>query len=63
MEQQLTRPRPGPSSGSGSDNGDGDGLDVLRAQDILAAADRILDSIKPINAQAYLEQNQQRGGE
>ena len=42
---------------------DGDGMDTLLAQEILAAADRILDSIKPINAQQYLEQNQQRGGQ
>jgi hypothetical protein len=30
---------------------------------MLDAADRILDSIRPVNAQLFLEQNQQRGGE
>jgi hypothetical protein len=38
-------------------------METLVAQEILAAADCILDSIKPINAQQYLEQNQQRGGQ
>lgn len=61
MERELTRQRPAPSGGPGPEGGDG--LDVLRAQDILDAADRILDSLRPINAQAYLEQNQQRGGQ
>jgi len=42
---------------------DGEGVDTILAQEILAAADRVLDSIRPINAQQYLEQNQQRGGQ
>jgi hypothetical protein len=56
-------PDPTPTTNEGG-NGDGDeGMDTLLAQEILAAADRILDSIRPINAQQYLEQNQQRGGQ
>jgi hypothetical protein len=31
--------------------------------DILAEADRILDNLRPINAEEYLQQNRQRGGE
>ena len=30
---------------------------------ILAEADRILDGLRPINAEAYLQQNRQRGGQ
>jgi hypothetical protein len=59
-ERERTAPRTAPAGGGGPE---GDGLDARLAQDILDAADRILDSIKPINAQQYLEQNQQRGGE
>jgi hypothetical protein len=50
-------------AGDGGPGPDSEGVDTLLAQEILAAADRILDSIRPINAQQYLEQNQQRGGE
>lgn len=60
---ERTRPQqrdPVTSNGAGTD---GDGVDTILAQEILAAADRVLDSIRPINAQQYLEQNQQRGGQ
>ena len=30
---------------------------------ILAEADRILDGLRPINAEEYLQQNRQRGGQ
>jgi hypothetical protein len=63
MEQQLTRPRP--VGGSGGPAGDGGGLDEVRANldGILAEADRILDGLRPINAEEYLQQNRQHGGE
>jgi hypothetical protein len=60
MERERTVERTAAAGGGGPE---GDGLDARLAQDILDAADRILDSIKPVNAQLYLEQNQQRGGE
>ncbi len=62
MELERTAPRTAAPGGSGPDLSD-EGRDTLRAEELLAAADRILDSLKPINAQTYLEQNQQRGGE
>lgn len=42
-----------------------EGLDDLRANldGILAEADKILDNLRPINAEEYLQQNRQRGGE
>jgi len=61
MERERTPVRNG-GGGPGADTG-GDGLDTALAREILDAADRILDSIRPVNAQQYLEQNQQRGGE
>jgi len=61
MERTLTQQRnPTTNDGAGPD---GEGVDTILAQEILAAADRVLDSIRPINAQQYLEQNQQRGGQ
>ncbi len=63
MEQLLTRPRP--VGGSVDGGGCGTGLDELRSNldGILAEADRILDGLKPINAEEYLQQNRQRGGQ
>lgn len=63
MEQQLTRPRP-VGGGGGVPEG-GDGIEQVRANldGILAEADRILDGLRPINAEEYLQQNRQRGGE
>ena len=61
MERERTPVRQG-GSGSGPES-DGDALDTVLAREILDAADRILDSIRPVNAQQYLEQNQQRAGE
>lgn len=62
MEQQLTLPRPV----GGSDGACGiPDLGDLRANldGILAEADRILDGLQPVNAEEYLQQNRQRGGE
>jgi hypothetical protein len=63
MEQQLTRPR---LSGPGNDGLTGaEGLEQTRASldAILAEADRILDGLRPVNAEEYLQQNRQQGGE
>jgi hypothetical protein len=62
MERTRT-PDPTPVVNAGGNGGGDENMDTLVAQEILAAADRILDSIRPINAQQYLEQNQQRGGQ
>jgi hypothetical protein len=63
MERELQVQRP-PVVGGGGDPG-GTDLDRLRAdtEGILDAADRILDSIRPLNAEDYLQQNRQRGGQ
>jgi hypothetical protein len=63
MEQlERTIPRP---SGGGGDPLTGCGVDDLRVNldGILAEADRILDNLRPINAEEYLQQNRQRGGQ
>ena len=63
MERQRQLPRP-PAQGGGGPGPD-DGLEQVRlnADAILDAADRILDSIRPLNAEDYLQQNRQRGGQ
>jgi hypothetical protein len=60
-QRQLQRP-PAQSGGPGPDD---NGLEQVRlnADAILDAADRILDSIRPLNAEDYLQQNRQRGGQ
>jgi len=62
MERQLQQIRPvggGDSAVAGTD------VEQVRANldDILAEADRILDNLRPVNAEDYLQQNRQRGGE
>jgi hypothetical protein len=63
MEREVTLTRP---AGAGSDPGAcGADVEQVRASldGILAEADRILDGLRPINAEDYLQQNRQRGGE
>jgi hypothetical protein len=57
MERELTVQRPA-ATGGGGPGADG-GLDDIReaTAGILDAADRILDSIRPLNAEDYLQQN------
>jgi len=64
MERELTVQRPA-ASGGGGPSPDGGALDDVRSATagILDAADRILDSIRPLNAEDYLQQNRQRGGQ
>ena len=63
MERELQRQRTA-GGGGGPDCG-GESLEQTRAalDDILAEADRILDNLRPVNAEEYLQQNRQRGGE
>lgn len=60
MEQLLTLPRP-----VRGDRVGGESLDEFRdgLDGILAEADRILDGLGPINAEEYLQQNRQQGGQ
>jgi hypothetical protein len=62
MEREMVAQRP---VGSGDPGCEGGGSDEAQAnaRNLLAAADRILDSIRPLNAEDYLQQNRQRGGE
>jgi hypothetical protein len=64
MERELQVQRP-PVGGGGGSGPEGPDLDRVRADaaGILDAADRILDSIRPLNAEDYLQQNRQRGGQ
>jgi hypothetical protein len=63
MERERTLPRQAPRS-SGPGAGADDANDMLDdTLGILAAADRILDSIKPVNAEDYLQRHRQSGGE
>jgi hypothetical protein len=63
MERELQRQRPARTGGP--EGGAGDGVEQTRAsmEEILAEADRILDGLRPVNAEEYLQQNRQRGGE
>jgi hypothetical protein len=62
MEREMQAQRPAGSGGAGPE-GSGSDETQVNARNILAAADRILDSIRPLNAEDYLQQNRQRGGE
>jgi hypothetical protein len=64
MERELQRQR---TAGGGGSEGDCGRLDLEQTRaaldDILAEADRILDNLRPVNAEEYLQQNRQRGGQ
>jgi hypothetical protein len=64
MERELQRTRPA-TAGGGSGGGADEGLELTRAalDEILGEADRILDGLRPVNAEEYLQQNRQRGGQ
>jgi hypothetical protein len=61
MEREMQVQRPVGSGGPGPEGGSDE--TQANARNILAAADRILDSIRPLNAEDYLQQNRQRGGQ
>jgi hypothetical protein len=64
VETVLQRKRP---AAAGAEAPQAAGADVPQARSnldgILAEADRILDGLRPINAEEYLQQNRQRGGQ
>jgi hypothetical protein len=62
MERELQRQRQA-VPGSGPEGGSS--VEETRASldAILAEADRILDELRPVHAEDYLQQNRQRGGE
>ena len=65
MERERQIPRPHePGAGGGSDDEHCE-LDRVKAagDGLLEAADKILDSLRPVEAEAYLEQSRQQGGE
>jgi hypothetical protein len=64
MEREMQRQRTATAGGGGPGAG-GDGVEQTRAalDEILAEADRILDGLRPVNAEEYLQQNRQRGGQ
>jgi hypothetical protein len=63
MERELQRQRTAGGGGNGPDNATD--LEQTRSalDEILAEADRILDNLRPVNAEEYLQQNRQRGGQ
>jgi hypothetical protein len=64
MERELQRQRTAGGGGGGPGAGD-NGIEQTRAalDDILAEADRVLDTLRPVNAEEYLQQHRQRGGQ
>ena len=64
MELELLEKRPARTKGA-VPPADGAGAGQVQSDldGILAEADRILDGLRPINAEAYLQQNRQRGGQ
>ena len=62
MEERTLTPT---RRGGGAGVAGGEDLEQVRAglDDILAEADRILDNLRPINAEEYLQQNRQSGGQ
>jgi hypothetical protein len=64
MERERPIQRTAPASGGGPGS-NGEGTDQVRSplEDMLEAADRILDSIRPVNPEQYLQQNRQSGGQ
>jgi hypothetical protein len=61
-ERQLPRPQAAGGGGAGDDGGLVDQVRV-NAAGILDEADRILDGLRPLSAEDYLQQNRQRGGQ
>jgi hypothetical protein len=61
-ERQLT---PTATVAGGGPAGGCDGLEQTRAalDEILAEADRILDGLRPVNTEEYLQLNRQCGGQ
>ncbi|MBY0528460.1 MAG: hypothetical protein K2R98_34030 [Gemmataceae bacterium] len=62
MEREQPIQRAAAPGGSGAGDNSLDPIND-RLAGLLDAADRILDTIRPVNAEEYLQQNRQRGGE
>ena len=63
MQRQRQLPQLPTGAGGGPDATVDDAARLgAEAESILAAADRILDSLRPMDAETYLHQNRQQGG-
>jgi len=64
MERERRPERQLPRQGGdpGPEQEDGERL-CAAAEAILSVADQVLDSIHPVDAETYLQQNRQRGGQ
>jgi hypothetical protein len=62
MERERQMQRSVPASGGGPEALETEPI-CTATQGILNAADQILDSIRPVNAEDYLQRNRQRGGQ
>ena len=65
MENERQIPRPLQQRDREARGPERNDLESLRAEGegLLDAADRILDSLRPVEAEEYLEQSHQRGGQ
>jgi hypothetical protein len=65
MEKEKQIPRMGGSGGGPGQGPDGVEVDLIHAETmgILDSADRVLSTIRPVNAEDYLQRNRQRGGQ
>lgn len=65
MERERTQPQHSQHSGSGGSPGGDSSLEGVRATlgGMLDIVDRTLDSIRPVEAEEYLQQNRQNGGQ
>ncbi len=65
MERERQIPRDPQCAGDGGGGPDRGQVERVRseADKLLEAADQILDSLRPVEAEEYLEQGLQRGGE
>jgi hypothetical protein len=63
MELDLQRRPSAPASEAEPTCGEGSEQIRDTLEGILAEADRILDGLRPVNAEEYLQQNRQQGGQ
>jgi hypothetical protein len=65
MENERQIPRQMPPCDRNASGLESSNLEQLRAEGdgLLDAADKILDSLRPVEAEEYLEQSHQRGGQ
>ncbi len=62
MERERTQQRPPADSGGPPAGDDLDSM-LAGASDLLSTADRILDTLRPVDAEDFLLQNRQQGGQ